>query len=1001
MKLKAIIFSILFTLPSITLASNNSFFATVYCSTLGSWFGDSVCVEEIKPEITPAVTRVPSKEAVTSTTTTTTQIIKQYITQPTVIEKIVQVPSIDMSNYVTKEFLKNQAGRIGEVSGRSLTSALNDAPEIDTRVASYLSRNSVPALTAESLLADTAGSLDPTVVTDVVTMSDDSYYEYSQKSLAIASDGFARFVYFDNSRNDLHYVQCTDADCTTKNNTIVVSDNDEVTALSLVLDVNNLAHFTYLAGYSQLHHVRCTNASCSSSVDTLVDSADSVGLGSFYITSISLGSDGFARIVYDNYGDDTSKLRMAQCTDADCTTPVLTTMVTSGNYLEGSQVAMASDGFARVAYTDYSTTPEQIRYIQCTNASCSTNNNTLVDNSSSYYYIALVLGSDGFGRIAYQDEDNGLQFAQCTNASCSTKNLTQLVSSAYVEQTSIVMGTDDLPRISYSIGTDPGQEVYIRCTNASCSTKSSAVISSNTSGSLNSIALGNDGYARIIFVKSGDQIIQLARMKSESGQAAITGSTLGTDTSRFGTIYSSRINASELWAEGDSTGALRVTDSTGTEILKVNSITRDVDLINLTVSATTTLDGVVVSGNKRTYSVDRTVAGGAGDTVELGSVSSDFQGNAVFTIYLTDSTSGGSAAMTFEVVTSYDLNTSLWQELVPKSTTGVRGWSNIVVDIKKPGGGNGPLFLRLRGKTYSEGRASAIRAAIETYGDSEFFPSSTAGTSGTVSGLFTSTALTQNAGNVGIGTSSPQSKLELTQSANTSEGGFRLSSTDGDSRAMFMNTSGVLSFTGGDTGTINTATLNAAGAWTNASDRSYKENIVDLYTKYTLENIMKIEPRYYSMKGSGQKQIGFIAQELKVILPEVVEGEDGSMGISYGNMVALLVEGVKELAKMVYSLGHRVETEELCIGKTCITEAELQDLLQKNSVVPVVHNSKTVETATSNATTTQHVEDIQEIATTTDSLTITATTTPVILTEPEPVVSPIEISEPVAVTDLE
>jgi len=44
-----------------------------------------------------------------------------------------------------------------------------------------------------------------------------------------------------------------------------------------------------------------------------------------------------------------------------------------------------------------------------------------------------------------------------------------------------------------------------------------------------------------------------------------------------------------------------------------------------------------------------------------------------------------------------------------------------------------------------------------------------------------------------------------------------------------MDTSGVLSFYGGDTaGTLNTATLNAAGEWTNASDISYKKNIEKL-----------------------------------------------------------------------------------------------------------------------------------------------------------------------------
>ncbi len=154
-----------------------------------------------------------------------------------------------------------------------------------------------------------------------------------------------------------------------------------------------------------------------------------------------------------------------------------------------------------------------------------------------------------------------------------------------------------------------------------------------------------------------------------------------------------------------------------------------------------------------------------------------------------------------------------------------------------------------------------------------------------------------DSGFAGFGTTSPTSRLSVTQSANTSEGGIWLAGTDGDYRTMYMSdTSGTLSFAGGDTaGAANIATLNSAGAWINASDRSYKDNIVNLDTKYNLETLMKIEPRFYTMKGSGKPQIGFIAQELKLVLPEVVEGEEGSMGISYGNMVALLITAVKEI----------------------------------------------------------------------------------------------------------
>lgn len=56
------------------------------------------------------------------------------------------------------------------------------------------------------------------------------------------------------------------------------------------------------------------------------------------------------------------------------------------------------------------------------------------------------------------------------------------------------------------------------------------------------------------------------------------------------------------------------------------------------------------------------------------------------------------------------------------------------------------------------------------------------------------------------------------------------------------------------------------------------------------------------MKGTGLPQIGFIAQEVKPIIPEVVSGEDGSLGISYGNLVSLTVKAIQDLSTSLQAL---------------------------------------------------------------------------------------------------
>lgn len=87
--------------------------------------------------------------------------------------------------------------------------------------------------------------------------------------------------------------------------------------------------------------------------------------------------------------------------------------------------------------------------------------------------------------------------------------------------------------------------------------------------------------------------------------------------------------------------------------------------------------------------------------------------------------------------------------------------------------------------------------------------------------------------------------------------------------------------------------------WTNASDIANKENIVDL--QYGLNTVLASRPIDFRWKNQrdkdnlGKKDIGFIAQEMEILIPEVVSGAEGSKGISYGNLVAVAFKAIQEL----------------------------------------------------------------------------------------------------------
>jgi hypothetical protein len=94
----------------------------------------------------------------------------------------------------------------------------------------------------------------------------------------------------------------------------------------------------------------------------------------------------------------------------------------------------------------------------------------------------------------------------------------------------------------------------------------------------------------------------------------------------------------------------------------------------------------------------------------------------------------------------------------------------------------------------------------------------------------------------------------------------------------------------------------ATGSIGSCSDERFKENIHDIDN--ALDQVERIKGVEFSWKKedypdydfSDEEQIGFIAQDLKEVLPEVVSvGSDGYHSIDYGKLTPVLVEAVKQL----------------------------------------------------------------------------------------------------------
>lgn len=127
------------------------------------------------------------------------------------------------------------------------------------------------------------------------------------------------------------------------------------------------------------------------------------------------------------------------------------------------------------------------------------------------------------------------------------------------------------------------------------------------------------------------------------------------------------------------------------------------------------------------------------------------------------------------------------------------------------------------------------------------------------------------------------------------------------------------------TGNINAASMTAIGGFNITSDRRLKKNILPL--NQTLSKVLQLRGVSYQWKNEKKtqtNQIGVIAQEVEAIYPEFVHtNEEGEKAVNYSQMVAVLIEAIKEMNGTIETLESKVASLE---GDKSQLEKEKADL---------------------------------------------------------------------------
>jgi hypothetical protein len=177
-----------------------------------------------------------------------------------------------------------------------------------------------------------------------------------------------------------------------------------------------------------------------------------------------------------------------------------------------------------------------------------------------------------------------------------------------------------------------------------------------------------------------------------------------------------------------------------------------------------------------------------------------------------------------------------------------------------------------------------------------------------------------SSGNIGIGITNPTWGLEVvgtfrTSTSMTFSGGF-----GGGTRYVIVDNNGTVSYSA-----------------TAISDSRLKSNITPIVDGLAKVMALKpvnfnwIDPEYYG----AEAEIGFLAQEVQTVVPEVVRYENDNFGIKYTNLTAVLAKAIQELSAKNTDLETKLQTAQNDIDLLESRLAAIEALISTNTSADV------------------------------------------------------------------
>lgn len=161
--------------------------------------------------------------------------------------------------------------------------------------------------------------------------------------------------------------------------------------------------------------------------------------------------------------------------------------------------------------------------------------------------------------------------------------------------------------------------------------------------------------------------------------------------------------------------------------------------------------------------------------------------------------------------------------------------------------------------------------------------------------------------NASSGTSA-QTQIDVGNNANQSAVSMFLNSSANTANAganafhIFNGLSAPIRMRAGTSGGVDLAS--GATSWAAVSDIRLKKNVLPL--TYGLNEVIQLEPVRFDYKddeSEDSKRIGFIAQQVKPVIPEAVTGSENTVfGVSAAELIPVLVNAIKQLEARIAAI---------------------------------------------------------------------------------------------------